>query len=132
MTEEPEQIRLLKEILKWTRFSAMPGVQVALNDTLDSEQKKLIYDLSNGQRGSVEIAQAAKVSDWTVRNYWRIWASKGLVEPLKAGRGDRFKASFSLEDFGITSPKIGKPADANQSPSPTLLDESQQSTGIQS
>src|SRR5437870_528410 len=99
--EEHEQTRLLREILKWIRFSGMKEVKSTLLSALDTSQKRLIYQLSDGEKGSVEISRAAGVSDWTVRNYWKTWAQMGLVEPLRAGRGDRFKRAFDLDDFGL-------------------------------
>ena len=123
MAEESEQVRLLREILKWTRFSGMQGVKDALSKSLDTEQKRLIYFLSDGEKGSVEIAKTAGVSDWTVRNYWKIWARNGLVEALKAGRGDRFRYSFEIEDFGIEVPKVSQPQEEKSVQTMTSLDE---------
>jgi len=125
MQEEAEQIHLLREILKWTRFSGLQGVTNALTRNLDTEQKKLIYYLSDGEKGSVEISKAAGVSDWTVRNYWRLWARSGLVEAQKSGRGERFKHSFDVEDFGLEIPKIvsTENSQTTQAPVAALLDD---------
>jgi len=122
MAEDSEQVRLLREILKWTRFSGMQGVKDALNKMLDSEQKRLIYYLSDGKKGSAEIGKAAGVSDWTVRNYWKNWARNGLVEAIKAGAGDRYRHSFEVEDFGIEVPKIPQRAEPDKVEVNTLLD----------
>lgn len=103
--EDTEQIRLLREILKWTRFSGMKEVKPTLMAVLETSQKRFIYQLSDGEKGSIEIAKSTGVSDWTVRNYWRIWSRVGLVEPLRSGGGNRFKRAFDLEDFGIEVPK---------------------------
>jgi hypothetical protein len=118
MGEDAETIRLLREILKWTRFSGMKEVKLALTTALESPQKRLVYQLSNGDKGSIEIAKAAGVSDWTVRNYWRIWSHVGLVEPMRSGGGNRFKRSFDFEDFGIQVKS--KPMEAELPHSSTL------------
>ena len=101
-----EQTQLLREILKWIRFAGMKEVKVVLSSTLDSETKIVIYHLSDGDKGSREIAEASGVSDWTVRNYWKSWARFGIVEPIKVGRGERYKKAFELEDFGIEVPQL--------------------------
>jgi len=100
-----EQTKILQEILKWIKFAGAKEVRNVLAATLDTEQKRLIYHLSDGTKGSVEIAQAAKVGDSTVRRYWESWARQGIVEPLKVRGGERYRKSFELEDFGFTIPQ---------------------------
>jgi hypothetical protein len=97
---------LLAEILRWIKFSGAREVRQILASTLDTDQKRLIYYLSDGSRGSVDIANTAKVSDRTVRRYWESWARTGIVDALKVRGGDRFKKSFELEDFGMRTPEI--------------------------
>lgn len=104
--EGDEQTQLLREILKWIRFAGMKEVKVVLSSALDSETKKVIYHLSDGEKGSVEIAKASRVSDSTVRSYWKSWAKLGIVEAIKVRRGERYKKAFDLEDFGIEVPQL--------------------------
>lgn len=96
---------LLSEILKWIRFAGTKEVKGVLTSALDTEQKKLVYHLSNGDNGSVGIANQSGVSDFTVRTYWKQWSKLGIVEAIKIRRGDRYKKSFDLEDFGIGVPQ---------------------------
>jgi len=96
-----ENTALLREILKWIRFAGMKEVSNVLSTTLDSPQKRRIYQMSDGDNSSRDIAKAADVSDGTVRNYWRAWAKAGIMEPIKAGTGDRYKRTFDLEELGI-------------------------------
>lgn len=95
---------LLSEILKWTRFLGAKEVRTVLTSTLDTELKLLVYHLSDGDRGSVEIANLAKTSDRTIRRYWDSWARVGIVETIKVRGGDRYKKSFDVEDFGMSPP----------------------------
>ncbi|MDG6934345.1 MAG: hypothetical protein JRN68_06570 [Nitrososphaerota archaeon] len=97
---------LLAEILKWTKFMGADKVRSVLASTLDTEQKLLIYHLSDGNRGAVEIASLAKTSDRTVRRYWESWARVGIVDAIKVRGGDRYKKSFNVEDFGMPPPEI--------------------------
>jgi len=103
--QSSEQTEILREILRWIKFAGAREVRNVLAATLDTEQKRLIYHLSDGKKGSVEIAQVAKVGDSTVRRYWSSWARQGIVEPLKVRGGERYKKSFELEDFGFSIPQ---------------------------
>lgn len=96
---------LLSEILKWMRFAGAKEVKGVLTSALDTDQKKLVYHLSDGDKGTVEIANQSGVSDFTVRTYWKQWSKLGIVEAIKVRRGDRYKKSFDLEDFGIDVPQ---------------------------
>jgi hypothetical protein len=95
---------LLREILKWMKFAGAKEVREVLATTLDTDQKKLIYHLSDGNRGSVEIAALAKASDRTVRRYWESWARRGIVDATRVRGGERYGKSFDPEDFGIRIP----------------------------
>lgn len=97
---------LLSEILRWIKFSGAREVRQILGSTLDTDQKRLIYHLSDGSRGSVDIANLAKTSDRTVRRYWESWTRVGIVDSIKVRGGDRYKKSFELEDFGMRVPDI--------------------------
>src|SRR3990170_2259804 len=102
MTDKMEElIEVMREILKWTKFAGAGEVRNILTSALDTEQKRLIYHLSDGKKGSVEIAKATNAGDSTVRRYWEIWARQGIVEPIKVQGGMRFRKSFDLEDFGL-------------------------------
>jgi len=112
-----EQTEILREILKWIKFAGAKEVKNVLLATLENEQKRLIYHLSDGNRGTLEIAKAAGTSDTTVRRYWASWARQGIVESLKVRGGERYKKSFELEDFGmeVPQPKTGvQPSEAKQ------------------
>jgi hypothetical protein len=102
-----EQTELLREILKWIRFAGAKEVKNVLLATLDTEQKRLIYLLSDGDKGSLEIAKAAGTSDSTIRRHWASWARQGIMESVKVRGGERYKKNFELEDFGIDVPKPG-------------------------
>jgi len=97
---------LLTEILKWIRFAGSKEVREVLAVTLDTEQKRLIYHLSDGSKGSIEIATLSGISDSTVRRYWESWARQGLMDPVRVRGGERYRKSFELEDFGVRVPDI--------------------------
>jgi Fic family protein len=106
MSDIKELINISREILKWTKFSSIGKVREILSSILDTDQKRLIYHLSDGENGSVEIANIVQVSDSTVRRYWNSWFRIGVVEPLSVRGGTRYKKSFDLEDFGFIIPEV--------------------------
>jgi len=121
MSNDPlgETASILREILKWTKFAGSKEVKDVLKDALDTDQKLLVYHLSDGNKGSVEIGNKAGVSHSTVFNYWTSWARRGIVEPVKVRGGERFKKVFELEDFGFVVPeikieKVEKPVQSNK------------------
>ena len=106
MDREDEILAVLKEILKWTRFSGQENARLELRRVLDTDQKRLIYHLSDGERTSTLIASMSGVSDFTVRRYWSDWNKRGIVESLRVRGGTRFKKSFELEDLGLMTPEV--------------------------
>jgi len=116
--QSSEQTEILKEILKWIKFTGAKEVKNVLVAALDTEQKRLIYHLSDGNRASIEIAKLTGISDTTVRRHWASWARQGIVESLRVRGGERYKKSFELEDFGIEVPQppvVPQPAEPKPS-----------------
>jgi hypothetical protein len=107
MAEEPENVKLLREILKWTKFAGMNQLQSVLETTLNTPQKRSAYQLSDGENGVVRIAELSKVgSTFKVQSLWKEWRGKGLGDTVAVKGGDRFKRAFDIEDFGIEVPKV--------------------------
>ena len=98
------EISLLKEILKWIKFSGMKEVKEALTSELDTDQKKQVYQLSDGTNSNAEINQATGVSAGSISLYCNKWLRLGLGETKAVAGGDRFVRAFDLNDFGITIP----------------------------
>lgn len=94
-------INLQKETLRWMRFQSLPALRKTLLETLDSEQKKQIYELTDGVSVSRTVAGIAKVSSVTVINYWNEWARLGILEKEGTGRSTTFKKMVSLPGLGI-------------------------------
>ncbi len=124
--QETEQVKLLREILKWTKFSGMKGVKEVLDSAVNTDQKKVVYQLSDGSKPSLEIGRLAKCSDQTVRNYWKAWLKQGLGDTVSVRGGDRFKRAFDLEDFGIEVPPVLQTATAQQpTTAPAMVERSE-------
>jgi|WetSurMetagenome_2_1015567.scaffolds.fasta_scaffold34024_4 hypothetical protein len=98
-----EEISLLREILKWIKFSSMPQAKAFLASILDTEQKKTVYQLSDGSKGIVEIGKLTGIkSTSTISNYWKAWEKQNLGSRIPVVGGERFKRDFDLEELGLT------------------------------
>jgi hypothetical protein len=105
LSGEDEHIRLLREILKWIRFAGMKEAKTVLTSVLDDPQKILAYHLSDGTRGTVEIAKITGIgSTSTIARYWQTWQNQSLGENVPVRGGVRFKRSFDIEELGFIVP----------------------------
>lgn len=104
--EPNEQIKLLREIAKWSRFMGFSQVKDILEYQLKEEKNALAYHLSDGTNTSRIIAKATGINRPKVIELWRAWMSLGLGEPVSASGGSRFKKSFDLKMFGISVPEV--------------------------
>jgi hypothetical protein len=106
-TQESPELKVLKEILKWTKFTGQRQVQGVLESALPSPEMKLAYQLSDGGHGSVEVGKESRVgSKDKVVDIWADWFRQGLGDFVPVKGGERFKRAFDLKDFGIDFPKI--------------------------
>ena len=103
--ENNEQTRLLTEILKWIRFTGIKEVKSVLISELDTDQKKQVYQLSDGSKTIAEINKITNVSTGSISGYWKKWVKLGLGEKNSVQGGDRFNRAFDLEDFDIKLPQ---------------------------
>lgn len=100
----------LKEIRYWTKLSSLPILRRVIQENLRDDESKLVYELSDGNRSTREIAlelvrMRRAITHVTVANMWRRWAALGLVEPSERYQG-RFRRIVSLESLGIEIPRI--------------------------
>src|SRR5207245_10273684 len=107
MRGETEEVKLLREILKWNKFAGMNQVQSVLENAMNTPEKRLAYQLSDGTRGTVEIAKLSKVgSTFKVSTLWKEWKRKGLGDSSSVQGGERFKRTFDLDGFGHGLPHV--------------------------
>lgn len=59
-------VEVLEEMLVWTKVTSIPRVKSILLELLPTNDEKIVYDLSDGEHGSQEIAKHADVSYGTV------------------------------------------------------------------
>lgn len=92
--------KMLNELLKIYKFINHPQIVKQLNEELNDETKKKVYELSDGIRSTRDIQKLVGVTPTTITNYWKQWALKGIVVP--AERKGRFKAAFDLSEYGLS------------------------------
>lgn len=109
----------LDQLLKWSKFAGMQQLRNLLMQNLTTDAESSIYELSDGERTTREIAGLANIgSNATVASYWRKWSKVGIVELSK--RQGRFRRICSLEEVGLTVPPMlrennpSESANANQ------------------
>jgi hypothetical protein len=100
---EHRMVTLLTELLAWTKLEARPRVAARLAEILDSREKKMVYEYSDGTRGVREISQMSGVDKNTVSNWWAEWDALGVMEQAIARKGRRQRL-VSLDDVGIEAP----------------------------
>ncbi len=108
MSENNEQTEILREILKLIKVTSFKQVKDILNSILDTDTKKMVYQLSDGKIGSTEVIKKGKSSTESVSKYWNQWPKLGLGESISAKGGKRFKRSFDLEDFDLLPKQMKK------------------------
>lgn len=107
MSKEDSIIKLLEEMVKWTKVTSIPHVKKLLLEILSSPEEKVAYQSSDGERTSREVADMANVSQFRIAKWWKAWIKAGIAEAVSVQRGERAKRIFSLDDFGVEVP-VGK------------------------
>lgn len=106
---DKELLEKLDELIFWTKLSAMPNIRKVIVDNLRSDIDKLVYQLSDENRSTREIADiitrgGRNISHVTVMNMWKKWAILDMVMP--SGRRGRYRRIVSLESIGIEIPPL--------------------------
>ena len=95
---------MLKEIARWTRFRSIPSLLETLLRELNTPEKKLAYEMTDGDHSRRDIAAELSISDDIVRGWWDKWYALALVEPSETRKGRPQKIT-SLDELGIEVPK---------------------------
>jgi hypothetical protein len=96
--------KTLQEILKWTRFANISKLKETLETELDTDEKRLAYESSDGTRGIEEVATLSGTPRDTVYSWWQKWFRLGIVVESETRKG-RMAKMTSLDDLGIKVPK---------------------------
>lgn len=112
MTELPEDFRekihsienTLLEILKWTRFANISKLKEALERELDTDEKKLAYENSDGENTLNDLATLSGAPYRTIGDWWPRWYHLGILAESETRKG-RMKKVASLSAVGIEIPR---------------------------
>ena len=101
-------INFVKEFLTIYKVINRKTILEILNTELKNEQLIEIYQLTDGEKSSRELAGVLKnkCSHATVVNLWNKWAVLGIVSPAK--QKGRYKAIFNLSEFGLGTGEYDK------------------------
>lgn len=99
----------LTELLTWTRAMGYARVKQTLDDVLDTDDKRLVYHLMDGQRVVAEIERLARVNARYISEWGQEWERIGIATGSRRSsvKGRRERA-FDLGDFGIKVPAVDR------------------------
>ena len=99
--------RQLEEIKLWIKVGNLRFLREMLLQELNSKERILIFELTDGVHTQQEVAAQVGVSRSMVSYYWQKWQGLGIV--MKTSRLGRMKKIISLEEIGIlTTRESGK------------------------
>ena len=97
----------LRELVAWTRVIAYPTVKQTLETVLDSDEKRLVYHLTDGQRGVKEIQRLTSVNARYISEWGQEWERIGIVGRSRVSSvGGRRQRAFDLTGFGLEIPEV--------------------------
>jgi hypothetical protein len=101
-----QAVELLRELVAYTRAANHLTITKVLETILDSDDKRLVYQLSDGDASARDIQRLSGVNKDSISEWWREWEQIGIAQQSRSsnvkGRRQRL---FSLSDFGIAVPE---------------------------
>lgn len=94
----------LQELVNLTRVMSYPTIKEILETALDTDQKRLVYDLLDGDKKMVTIQQLSGVNISNISQWGQEWEKIGIVEP--GTRKGRRRKCFELSMFGLSAPEV--------------------------
>jgi hypothetical protein len=106
LTSPSEEVRLLREIAKWTRESALPTVKSRVERLLDTDAKRRAYAaMADGKLSLMAIEKLTGANHNDQRAWLTTWEAEGIAEPGASPP----KAAFTLHELGIAAPPPRSP-----------------------
>ncbi|MHA1972628.1 MAG: hypothetical protein ACTSW1_06540 [Candidatus Hodarchaeales archaeon] len=101
MTEIEKVIELLQKTNYLLNIIARNDIKQLLEDALNSDEKKIAYNSSDGINTLTMVKDIAGVSAGSISNWWAEWIRIGLAEKLPVMGGTRAKRKYDLSFYGI-------------------------------
>jgi hypothetical protein len=101
-------IEEIKSTLRLFLLQSRKDITEEINKELSNPQKKIVYDLTDGNHSAYEIAQIVKVSLTSIHRWWRDWERSGIVSRTERKGKSIVQKRFSLEDMGIEVPSVSE------------------------
>ena len=100
-----EIVASLRELNQWARLISFPAAKTTLETVLDTDEKRTVYHLCDGNRSAKEIATQSGVNIRYISEWGQAWEAIGILTQSKVAnvKGRRQKL-FDLSDFGIVVP----------------------------
>lgn len=96
-------IEINREILRWIKISNVSKVKEVLENALDTPEKRIAYEASDGVATSRKVAKIAGVGLSTISAWWNNWYDIGIAEPISVQRGSRAQKIFNLKSFNLSN-----------------------------
>ena len=93
-----EKTEILRELLVWTKIGFYGTVKSMLKDVLDTDNKRLAYQLTDGQNTFDLVRTQAQIGSNTLNDLCKQCLNLGLMEKDQDGRRRRL---FDLINFGL-------------------------------
>ena len=106
----------LRQVARWVRFQNVPRLRETLVKELNTPQKKVAFELTDGDHSRRGIADEIGADEGTVRSWWDKWFQLAVVAESEARKG-RPQKIVSLSELGLEVQKL-KPRQEEQPPKP--------------
>lgn len=98
--DHSEEVRLLREIARWSRVAALPSIRERARSLLETDSKKRAFAAMDGSTGVIAIEKATGANHNDIAKWLKLWVPEGLVDPDSSPP----RASFTLAELGIDAP----------------------------
>jgi hypothetical protein len=90
-------IELLTESVRWLRFQGLDKAKSAVEENLDSEKKRRVFDLTDGTTAGRKISELSGVPLATISAWWNDWYAAGILTK----EDGKYRRLFKLSEIGI-------------------------------
>jgi len=97
---------ILKEILKWQKLQGMKILRELIPLLIDTDEKKKVYELTDGKNTAREINKKTGVALGTISGWWQEWHVNGIL----VKEDGKYEKIISLKELGLSFKDAAKKA----------------------